>query len=431
MMRTTGQLQNLTDQVFAVQDDNELFCNPGMGLLDLLTGWENPLPDLESYWIPIEGKNGQFADDQNGSHLMKLPQEIFLYIVEFCGNYEDVLRLSFTCRKAVGKLGPLATRVRNKLQRLVCDSTTYPNRPWNGKRVTWTFSGRSQQDPAFLEHVRSNILVAAKKRGRDEKDSSVSRSLRLLEDVHLMRREAEEGTEGLGSSLPSDVFRRTIVEAVRPRWYLPYDTTLDHKTHYIGEPPALEEYFWYTRRSDVLTAYHKLQRDVDPLSGGMSHYVDIVTKDRHLKRCAVEQRDCLRRNRDLTGDGLRRRMRNTRRRPYRIVNLDTLEHMDSTTVQSHFPKVRFWSEDTPTFVLWVHVCYSPDNFLTARGGRTETEEFGKGRWAGHRLRYETAEIEGERDRLCTTDVTLDMISLAVAVQKASQSYRRQRMGCFD
>jgi len=316
-----------------------------------------------------------------------LPQEVFLCVIEFCGNYEDVLRLSFTCRKALRKLVPLATAIRNNLGRTVCLSNTYADQPWNGKRVAFILSGQSQ-DALFLEHVRSKILAAARKRGLDEKHRSVSGSLRLLEDVHLMRREAEEGKEGLGTSLPPDVFRQTIIETRDLRkWYLPHYTTLYPKTHYIAEPPAVAE-------------YHKLRHNVDPSSGGTSHYRDRLQDEMQSKRSAEEELGHLRQNGDLTGSRLRRQINCPRQRPYRIVNLDTLEHMDSSTVISHFPNFEPWCEDAPAFVLWVHVCYDPDIWTTGNGRRAE---FMKGRWAGHRLRYETVEFQRECDLLCTHD----------------------------
>lgn len=416
MVKTSLRFLNLTDQIFAVVENTTLFGNPGQILLNLLTRSENPLPDLEGCWRAIQGKSDQCAHDQHSSRLLMLPQEVFLCVIEFCGNYEDVLQLSFTCRKALGKLVPLATAIRNNLGRTVCLSNTYVDQPWNGKRVAFMLSGQSQDAP-FLEHVRSKILAAARKRGQDEKHHSVSGSLRLLEDVHLMRREAEEGKEGLGSSLPPDVFRRTIIETKHPRkWYLPHYTTLYPKTHYIAEPPAVAEYHWPITRSDVKTAFHKLRHHVDP----SCHYRDRLQDEMQLKRSAEEELDHLRQNGDLTGSRLRRQINCPRRRPYRIVNLDTLEHMDSSTVISHFPKFEPWCEDAPTFVLWVHVCYDPKIWTTGYGRRTQKTEFGKGRWAGHRLRYETVEFQRECDLLCTTDISLEMISLAVDVKCAQQ-----------
>lgn len=430
IMTITGQYLNLTDQVFAVVDDHKLFHNPGRGLLDLLIGWENPLPDLEGCWSAIEGNNDQSPHDQHGSRLMMLPQEVFLCIMEFCGNYEDVLRLSFTCRKALGKLVPLATCVRDNLGRAICDSNAHLDRPWNGKRVTFVFPGQSQQDAPFLKHVRSNILAAARKRGLTRVGPSVNESLRLLEDVHLLHREAEKDTQELGSPLPPGVYRPTAIGRVRPRdWYIPEGTTLYLTAQFIGQLPAKVHHDRYSNRPDVKTAksncelrHHWYFYHYHPLSEEMKHYRDLSNKELDLQLAAEEQRDCFRRNGDLTGYRLRSQVNYPRQRPYRIVNLDTLEHMDSSTVLSHFPELRFWYEDRPTFVLWVHVCYSPDDSVLKCGGLAEGEEFGRGRWTGHRLRYEIAESDGKSDHPCTTDITLEMISLAIAVRKALITY---------
>jgi hypothetical protein len=435
MTKTCGRYLNLSDQIFAIADDDKLFPNPGEGLLDLLIGWQNPLPDLEGCWIAIEGNNDRSAHDQHGSRLMMLPQEVFLCIVEFCGNYEDVLRSSFTCREALGRLVPLATSVRNNLAKslrnnvasAVCPSNTYLDRSWNGKRITFIFSRQPQRDAPFVEHVRSNIVAAARNRGLTTADPSVSESLRLLEDVHLLDREAEEETQELGSPLPPGVFRQTAIERVRPRnRYMAWHTTLSLITQKIGEPPATSRHYWNAARSNAQTQYHEFLHPFffcPPPPEVKDHYLDRELNEMESRRSAEEERDRLGKNGDLTGSRLRRQVNRFRQRPYRIVNLDTLEHMDSSIVKSHFPNVETWYMDTPTFVLWVHVCYNPDNWITEYGGRTETEEFGKGRWAGHRLRYQVVGVEREYDRLCTTDITLEMIGLAVAVQQSLDSYQ--------
>lgn len=99
-------------------------------------------------------------------------------------------------------------------------------------------------------------------------------------------------------------------------------------------------------------------------------------------------------------------------RPFRIVNLDTLEHLDPSVIAKHRRPVLSPSSDDyqidAGFVLACNVTYHTRVGIV--GLSYKGLGLAEGRWAGHRLHYAAI---GERSwNFATTDISLEMLALA-------------------
>lgn len=221
-------------------------------LLDLIIGWENPLPNLREYLASIERRRGdQDAEkDQNECRLLQLPSELFEHVLGYLGNFEDTLILSFTCRKAMKMTAPWAMAVRDGLSQAI-GPFSYPNEPWNGKRIIVSEEGLNR-DP-LVQHAQTAVVAAAKLRGEDESDPKVIELLRLVEDIRVPDECAEYRTN---SSPEGEVlFRDTSVDVVRALgWELKDYTPVFPTTRSIWGLPETADYEAFIKREDVKTS---------------------------------------------------------------------------------------------------------------------------------------------------------------------------------
>lgn len=155
-----------------------------------------------------------------------------------------------------------------------------------------------------------------------------------------------------------------------------------------------------------------------------------MKEDNRFERCEQEMRDCEKAVRDYwfkPEEDLPKedfldflRNRNDFRwvelscafRPFRIVNLDTLEHLDPSVIAEHRRPVLSPSSDDyqidAGFVLACNVTYQTR--VGSIGLPYDGPGLAEGRWAGHRLRYAT--IGGGSSDFPTTDISLEMLALA-------------------
>jgi hypothetical protein len=153
-------------------------------------------------------------------------------------------------------------------------------------------------------------------------------------------------------------------------------------------------------------------------------------EDERFERCEQEMRDCEKAVRDYwfkPEEDLPKedfldfwRSRNDFRwvqlscaiRPFRIINLDTLEHLDPSVIAKHRRPVLSPSSDgyqiDAGFVLACNVTYHTR--VGSIGLSYDGPGLAEGRWAGHRLRYAT--IGGRSSDFPTTDISLEMLALA-------------------
>jgi hypothetical protein len=406
-------------------------------LLDLIIGWENPLPNLREYLASIERRRGdQDAEkDQNECRLLQLPSELFEHVLGYLGNFEDTLILSFTCRKAMKMTAPWAMAVRDGLSQAI-GPFSYPNDPWNGKRIIVSEEGLNR-DP-LVQHAQTAVVAAAKLRGEDESDPKVIELLRLVEDIRVPDECAEYRTN---SSPEGEVpFRDTSVDAVRALgWGLKEYTSVFPTTRRLWGLPETADYEAFIKREDVIlsmTIYgygaedeywrRKRHSDASPVP---ERYAKLLEEKRQLQQRSEEEIKRYVANGDVTGKKMLEFFHRKPEQPaYRIINLDTLEHLDSTQVESAIPTAQLavprgrsglsrrpFENFDAAYVLWAHLVYMPGHNELEYLGYEGPEVLGLGRWAGHRLRYQVLQnYWTEQDEPRTTNITLEMLPLAVA-----------------
>jgi hypothetical protein len=357
----------------------------------------------------IERRRGDqdAENDQTECRLLHLRPELFDHILGFLGNFEDTLILSFTCRKAMKMTTPGAMAVRDGLSQAI-GSFSYPNEPWNGKRIIVSLEDLDR-DP-LIQHAQTAVLAAAKARGEKESDPNVIALLQLVEDIRV----PDDYASYRANSSPEGevVFQDTSADAVRPLgWELKDYTSVFPATRWLGGLPETAQYEAFMKREDVQTSvriygsdeddeYLRRKRGPDDSYIPESH-VKRLEEKRRLQQQSEEEIKRYVGNGDVTGKKMLEFFHRRPKQPaYRIINLDTLEHLDSTQVEAAIPTAglaearrrygrlhRQCETFNAAWVLWAHLVYMPGYDELQHRGYKVPEVLGMGRWPGHRLRY--------------------------------------------
>lgn len=441
---------NLTDRLYQPRGGKlgETIWYTGTELVELLKQWRNPFPDLADCLDKISSAriaNGVQAQVKQESPLLSLPDELFVMIASYCYQYKDYLSLAETCMLAFERLAPVTAEVR-------CNMATAMGpvprscRSWNGNRVVWlgdNTAGRTWLE--FKEHAKKEIHAAATRRGCLELEEDIAREMSSLLDIGCPSEDYEEDEEDSATEAPSDGNPATPTQKMHQ-----LDSYKCESHLYCRAVPEQQE--CQAKLRELLTGsrfdlekrmmvqlpvrrrYNKLYKKVqkrksEPRSNGelWSREDEEDEEDDELHRLrkemiAQERVDVG----SLVGQAryekcIRYRIENNRpwcrdQRDirYRIVNLDTLEHLDSEVIEKHCPRMvedpGFSFHLDTDFVLACQIAYSWDESCNMG---YKGSDLPKARWAGHRLVYE-GNGQQPLDKP-TTDVSLEMLDMAVRV----------------
>ena len=418
----------------------------GDQIVDVLRPWHNPFPDFAMVLKSIQDSRASneavTGADPQYSSFMQLPRELLHEILTHIDLYQDFLNIAATCMSLLQTLAPITTEVRRHVQSAM-GPEYYPNRCWNGKRIV--IMGQYTSPGAvwlqFKDHVRKSAHDSALRRGTDLEEDIVKSMSSLSqigcpnepdyysdeEDEVDERGHPSHNSEGQADAsaqhevLTSEAHLYNGCDVKKVQRTSEFYDLIEQTRFDIGKRMLVQSPI----RVEYRSLADKIQRR-DPKSNYDIRVDDEEfdrreEEDEKLKRLRSEMFET---EREPVGDSRRwvRRARNdynwnrssTARRPYRIINLDTLEHLDSTVIVRHERAVDDTSRirlSTP-FVLACNVAYSADSScnLGYKGpGLTE------GRWAGHRLFYETIGSSSSGLSTKTKDISLEMLALAEAV----------------
>jgi hypothetical protein len=420
----------------------------GDHIVDVLRPWHNPFPDFAMVLKSIQDSRASneavAGADPEYSSFMQLPRELLHEILTHIDQYQDFLNIAATCMPLLQILAPITNEVRRNVQSAM-GPEYYPNRCWNGKRIVIMGEYTSPGDDwlHFKDHVRKSAHESALRRGTDLEEDIV-KSMSTLSQIgcpnepdyysdeedevderghhlHDSEGQADSSTQHEVLTSEAHLYQRCDIKKVQrtSEFYdLIEETRFDIGKRMLVQSPIRVEY--RSLADKIQRRVPKDTCDIPVDAGWAKEYNRRKEEDKKLERLRSEMFEA---ERVPMEDWSRwvRSARNddhwirsgTAKWPYRIINLDTLEHLDSSVIIRHERAVndREIQLSTP-FVLACNVAYSADWSCNLGYKGAELTE---GRWAGHRLFYETIGSSSSGLSTKTKDVSLEMLALAEAV----------------
>ncbi|KAG7528992.1 hypothetical protein FFLO_05850 [Filobasidium floriforme] len=450
-------LVNLTDRVHTGRQGKlgEIIYDIGGRIITLLRGWNNPFPDFAIPLRLIEEARVEagitLEDHSQDSAFLSLPDEIKWEIMSHVNPYyQDFLSMAMTCMPMLRLLAGVTTQVRCNMRKAM-EAKCPLEREWSGKRIVLLgeYTGPGKDWSYFKQHVRTQIHEAAVRRGctdlEDDIASAMSSLLKIgcpIEDSRWYEGEEQGGEEsdeedekGRDEANPEAAHRITGSQS---HLYVTCGPRAASRQRELGDLLNMS-YLDINQRMlvqlPIRMEYNELARKIkrrrsDSQIRECREVIRRWEEDERLERCKQEMRDCekalhecwFKPEEDLPKEDFLDclRSRNDFRwvelscafRPFRIINLDTLEHLDPSVIAEHQRPVLSPSSDDyqidAGFVLACNVTYHTR--VGSIGLSYDGPGLAEGRWAGHRLRYAT--IDGRSSDFPTTDISLEMLALA-------------------
>lgn len=365
----------------------------GDHIVDVLRPWHNPFPDfvmvLKSIQDSRASSEAVTGADPEYSSFMQLPRELLLEILTHNDQYQDLLNIAATCMPLLQILAPITNEVRCHVQSAM-GPEYYPNRCWNGKRIVIMGEYTSPGDDwlHFKDHVRKSAHDSALRRGTDLEEDIV-KSMSTLSQVgcpnerdyysaeadevderghhiHDSEGQADSSTQHEELTSEARMYQRCDIRKVQRTSEfhdLIEQTRFDIGKRMLVQSPIRVEY-----RSLADKIQRRDPKDKWDIRVDDEEFDRREEEDKKLERLRSEMFEAERgpvrhwrrwvlraRNDDHWG-----RLSNARR-PYRIINLDTLEHLDSSVLIRHERAVNDSEIQLSTpFVLACNVAYSAD-----------------------------------------------------------------------